>query len=628
MVRKKGEAQRSLREINYNDPSVTFWFFPQNSKNVIENHTVIKETTILVQKKPLKQPKPKITVETTQETTVKNGELSHPLINFVQDLPPLTDLQVFITEAILSEDGASTTFERIFDYVSKRWRYIRRRDGSNYTTDCRRAIQANLRHNPNHVALFRKDKKVSGNWTVCRTMEDAIEASKMRQAEKRGNKKDRDDGDEKDDSMSEDEEMIPNAEMPIEEKATTPELTEEKKVKIGSPKLEPKEESEKEEELKEEELEEEGEEVNDPDVIPEEAEESIEEGDEDEEEIRDEHENPILKDARLTPLQATICESIVDNGGTCHFDLIVHHVSKSWNKIKTGNTDVKTAILSALTDSKKIFKRDTKRTGWWIINKDLEGITHAEDNFSRSSRSKSRDAMKKMTSPQTKRKNENSDEEEKKEADRKEKDPPMTELQILIIEAIDNCGGSATFEQIFDHVNKKFDNLKRRDGTPYTSECRRAIQASLSNNPTTRPFFKKETKKGNAVWSLAKRSIEFLADYRRKKEAGIDPLEEEEEEEEEQKTVKKKDKRIQDDSSDQDDDDEDEKDESSESSENEDEEDEEEEEEDDNKKRKFDGKESVSRLKRQKQLKEKSQGKRQLRDMSPNKDLRSRKKRR
>lgn len=37
--------------------------------------------------------------------------------------------------------------------------------------------------------------------------------------------------------------------------------------------------------------------------------------------------------------------------------------------------------------------------------------------------------MKKMTSPQTKRKNENSDEEEKKEADRKEKDPPMTELQ-------------------------------------------------------------------------------------------------------------------------------------------------------------------------------------------------------
>lgn len=68
----------------------------------------------------------------------------------------------------------------------------------------------------------------------------------MRQAEKRGNKKDRDDGDEKDDSMSEDEEMIPNAEMPIEgnsncfsigEKATTPELTEEKKVKIGSPKL-------------------------------------------------------------------------------------------------------------------------------------------------------------------------------------------------------------------------------------------------------------------------------------------------------------------------------------------------------------------------------------------------------
>jgi len=62
---------------------------------------------------------------------------------------------------------------------------------------------------------------------------------------------------------------------------------------------------------------------------------------------------------------------------------------------------------------------------------------------------------------------------------------------------------------------KKFDTIKRRDGTPYTSECRRAIQASLSNNPSTRPFFKKETKKGVVLWSLAKRSIEFLAEQKK-----------------------------------------------------------------------------------------------------------------
>jgi hypothetical protein len=33
--------------------------------------------------------------------------------------------------------------------------------------------------------------------------------------------------------------------------------------------------------------------------------------------------------------------------------MIVHHVSKNWNKIKTGNADLKGAILAALTDSKR-----------------------------------------------------------------------------------------------------------------------------------------------------------------------------------------------------------------------------------------------------------------------------------
>jgi len=98
----------------------------------------------------------------------------------------------------------------------------------------------------------------------------------------------------------------------------------------------------------------------------------------------------------------------------------------------------------------------------------------------------------------------------------------MTDLQMLIMEAIDQCGGWANFDQINDHVSKLFDNLKRRDGTPYTSECRRAVQASLSNNPTARPFFKKETRKGVQVFGLAKRSVEFLHEYRKSKAAGGD----------------------------------------------------------------------------------------------------------
>jgi len=231
-----------------------------------------------------------------------------------------------------------------------------------------------------------------------------------------------------------------------------------------------------------------------------------------------------------------VCECIEDNSGSCHFDLIVHHVSKHWNSItnKNGNVDVKNAILSTLTDSKRLFKRDTKRTGWWMINADLiidHGIGSPKVKLIKEEeiltpKSKSRTKLIKelqdiapldnnsdVGSPSidTSENTGSGDESQKQKND----SPPMTELQVLIIQAIDAEGGVASFDQIYDRVSKKFDTIKRRDGTPYTSECRRAIQASLSNNPTTRPFFKKESKKGAVLWSLAKRSLEFLVDQKK-----------------------------------------------------------------------------------------------------------------
>ncbi len=107
-----------------------------------------------------------------------------------------------MTEAILTYESKSVPFEAIYEYVSKvsvpiiviviiiiifpvqkgmmrfitllsyyssnyhllfvnqRWKSVRRRDGSTYTTDCKRAIQANLRHNPSHLALFRVSKLI------------------------------------------------------------------------------------------------------------------------------------------------------------------------------------------------------------------------------------------------------------------------------------------------------------------------------------------------------------------------------------------------------------------------------------------------------------------------------------
>lgn len=54
---------------------------------------------------------------------------------------------------------------------------IRRRDGTPYATDCRRAIQANLRSNPHHPTLFQKDAKQPNMWRLCHTPNEPLGAT-------------------------------------------------------------------------------------------------------------------------------------------------------------------------------------------------------------------------------------------------------------------------------------------------------------------------------------------------------------------------------------------------------------------------------------------------------------------
>jgi len=115
-----------------------------------------------------------------------DSKQQHPLYDH-PDVPELTDLQNMITQSIL-DNGEPCPFDKIYEYVNMRWKDIRRRDGTPYTTDCRRAIQANLRKNPNHISLFKKDK-ISGNWKICKTMEEAMEPMKERQRERENKNK-------------------------------------------------------------------------------------------------------------------------------------------------------------------------------------------------------------------------------------------------------------------------------------------------------------------------------------------------------------------------------------------------------------------------------------------------------
>jgi len=80
----------------------------------------------------------------------------------------LSDLQAAITQAIAFH-GEPCPFEKIYEYVNNKLKEkdIRRRDGTPYATDCRRAIQANLRANPHHATLFMKDPKHKNMWRLC-----------------------------------------------------------------------------------------------------------------------------------------------------------------------------------------------------------------------------------------------------------------------------------------------------------------------------------------------------------------------------------------------------------------------------------------------------------------------------
>lgn len=88
----------------------------------------------------------------------------------------------------------------------------------------------------------------------------------------------------------------------------------------------------------------------------------------------------------------------------------------------------------------------------------------------------------------------------------------LTELQKMIMRAISLEGGTCGLEKIYDYVKLRYDRLKRRDGSSYATNARRAIQASLSNNSSNRPIFQLvgSNQDDETLWSLTERGLESL----------------------------------------------------------------------------------------------------------------------
>jgi len=88
----------------------------------------------------------------------------------------------------------------------------------------------------------------------------------------------------------------------------------------------------------------------------------------------------------------------------------------------------------------------------------------------------------------------------------------LTELQKMIMRAISLEGGTCGLEKIYEYVKPRYDRLKRRDGSSYATNARRAIQASLSNNSSNRPIFQLVGTNSDeeTLWALTERGQESL----------------------------------------------------------------------------------------------------------------------
>ena len=110
---------------------------------------------------------------------IPDPDFYHPLAGH-PDIGELTDLQNLITEAIYN-CGESCPLNTIQNHVQKKWKSLKRRDGSEYPSqaDARKAMIECLRPNPKVPNLFRREEGGRGDrffFKINFTIEEALES--------------------------------------------------------------------------------------------------------------------------------------------------------------------------------------------------------------------------------------------------------------------------------------------------------------------------------------------------------------------------------------------------------------------------------------------------------------------
>ncbi|KAL6072663.1 hypothetical protein QOT17_005490 [Balamuthia mandrillaris] len=386
----------------------------------------------------------------------------HPLERN-SEVPPLSDLQRCITEAIqfVTNSSGYCATEDINKYVSKKWRSLRRRNGEHYNTCSSRAVRANLRTNPNGIALFKKDPSHKGCWTLCETLEEA------------------------------------RAQQKKEKQLINGEDTSQRRLKLSSS-------------------------TNALYSVLKET-----------RPLTRSSSSPVLNvgaknsDHTLNALQNAISQAIKQAGGSCHVDIIVDTISKNWYDIKAADelprtVNVKKVVTSSLakdrtSEGRPLFVKDSSAISacYWRLGEGNPMFA------SSSTGSLAVVEIEKNTPVPSKRFNHDQKKEGKprgtKSKKKKHADGELSTLQEMIVVAISEYDGAATINQIYEHISKRWDDARRKDGMPYSKDCKRAIQSCISKYCTNASpiFVKKDRVDGFHKWGVVPKVLESLEKRKR-----------------------------------------------------------------------------------------------------------------
>jgi hypothetical protein len=436
----------------------------------------------------------------------------------------LTDLQKHMLRIVREQKGTAS-LDTIVEGIQKSRDVLRKRDGSLYAIDCRRAVAATLAKTSFNSSLFVRDDDNGGYWRLGPLAKvlnlDLLESPGRRNksltlVDEPPSKKRRGSGSS---DNSDDSESSNIASPSLARYVRRVPGTRRTQLRLYAPGKRDIEALNIDENEHDQEEDDEQEHEHDVDDDEDEDEEALDDPDVDSDDSVSKRDTPSTPRKRgrkpkddstpeilgspliysprdgddahasgdLSPLQTMMIEAINKNGGYALLSTVYKYVSKRWGNLRRRdealqNVDCKTAVKSCLSangrSSSPLFEPDPSREGHWRVTRSgLDLSKAAKEKKER----KQQQQQAQKTTPTS------------------EEQPKLTDMQEMLMKIILEKGGGATFEQIFHEVTTKW-------RPKWDTDCKRALLASLSHNPPGN--FKKN--KDNQ-WTIAPKALPLVS---------------------------------------------------------------------------------------------------------------------